>query len=332
VIEPEHPKRPSQSGLLSSANGWSDRLRRAVVRRAPRAVLDRARAVLGRPQARIVTLKDLDAELARAAALFAVSEEAARNYLKGFAIASPPNRPVDPFSPSYRRWVFDLYAEVSGHQSYAVANEASSFDVDTAVAVPYPYATGSSKIVGEELIARGLIFTSLGLDPPARIIEFGSGWGNVTLDLAALGFEVTAVEIEPRFCSLTQMRNRSPQNLTTVESGMLEFEAEEPFDVALFYESFHHCADHLEMLEHLRALVRPGGKVLWAAEPIGPMDYPWGLRLDGYSLWSTRTYGWLELGFDETYFAEALARTGWQARRFRLPRGSPLADVIVATR
>ncbi len=78
--------------------------------------------------------------------------------------------------------------------------------------------------------------------------------------------------------------------------------------------------------------MRPGGKVLWAGEPIAPMGYPWGLRLDGYSLWSTRTHGWLELGFDETYFAEILARTGWRATRTRLAAGSPLADVIVAIR
>jgi hypothetical protein len=72
--------------------------------------------------------------------------------------------------------------------------------------------------------------------------------------------------------------------------------------------------------------------VLWAGEPIAPMSYPWGLRLDGYSLWSTRTHGWLELGFDEGYFAEVLARTGWRPSRTRLAAGSPLADVIVATR
>jgi ubiquinone/menaquinone biosynthesis C-methylase UbiE len=112
---------------------------------------------------------------------------------------------------------------------------------------------------------------------------------------------------------------------------MLEFSADEPFDAAIFYEAFHHCADHLAMLERLHALVQPGGRVLFAAEPVAPMPYPWGPRLDGYSLWSTRTYGWLELGFDEEYFALALARTGWAATRRRDPASSPLADVIVAT-
>ena len=74
--------------------------------------------------------------------------------------------------------------------------------------------------------------------------------------------------------------------------------ADAPFDAAIFYESFHHCADHLAMLERLHGIVGPAGRVLFAAEPVAPMAYPWGPRLDGYSLWSTRTYGWLELGFD----------------------------------
>jgi SAM-dependent methyltransferase len=146
-----------------------------------------------------------------------------------------------------------------------------------------------------------------------------------------LGFEVTAVEIEPRFCELLEARARDLPGLRVVESSMLEFRAEGPFDAAIFYEAFHHCADHLALLERLHALVRPGGRILFAAEPVAPMPYPWGPRLDGYSLWSTRTYGWLELGFDEGYFAQALHRTGWTATRRRDPAASPLADVIVAT-
>jgi len=279
-----------------------------------------------------VRLDDLDGELDEAARLFSVSEDAARTFLRGFQMAPPPGRPDDPFSDEYRAWVWALYHQVSGRPEYSVANEASSFDLEEAVAAPYPYSTGSTTVVGEELVARGFIVATLGISPPARVVEFGSGWGNLTVDLASMGFDVTAVEVEERFCTLTERRLRRPGHLTTVQTGMLDFVADQPFDVAIFYESFHHCADHLEMLRHLGRIVRPGGRVLWAGEPIGPMGYPWGLRLDGYSLWSTRRYGWLELGFEEAYFAEALARTGWRASRRHLPAGPPLADVIVGSR
>jgi SAM-dependent methyltransferase len=308
------------------------RLRRSVAGALPDPVVRRIRSLRGHPAPRFVTLDELDTQLEEAAQLFAVSEDAARNFLRGFQMAPPSDRPEDPFSDAYREWVWSLYHKVSGRPDYSIANEASPFDLEESVAVPYPYSTGSTTVVGEELVARGFIISTLGLSPPARVVEFGSGWGNLTVDLATMGFEVTAVEVEERFCALTERHNRRPDHLVVVRGGMLDFTIEAPFDAAIFYESFHHCSDHVEMLRRLSTIVRPGGKVLWAGEPVAPMSYPWGLRLDGYSLWSTRTHGWLELGFDETYFAEVLARNGWRATRTRLAAGSPLADVIVATR
>jgi SAM-dependent methyltransferase len=316
--------------LGTPAGGWKGLAKRSV-HRLPDPVEARVLGALGRRPPRTVALGELDAQLDEAARLFASSEDGARRFLRGFSLAPPSDQPGDPFSVAYRDWVFALYSTVSGRRDYSTDNEHSPFDVSAALVRPYPWSTGSPLVLGEELMARGFIIKTLGLAPPARIVEFGSGWGNLTLDLARLGFDVTAVEIEPRFCELIDARGRDLDGLRVVESGMLDFAADDPFDAAIFYEAFHHCADHLAMLGRLRALVRPGGRVLFAAEPVAPMAYPWGPRLDGYSLWSTRTYGWLELGFDTDYFAEALARAGWAATRQGEPRISPLADVIVAT-
>ena len=312
--------------------GWPGRLRRALRAAVPQPALRQMRALRGQQPPRIVELPDLDAELRHAAELFDESEEAARAFLRSFEVAPPLQRPDDPCSDAYRAWVWDVYRQVAQRPHYTTANEASPFDLAAAVRSPYPYSTGSSAVVGEELMARGFIVKALGLTPPARIVEFGSGWGNLTLDLVAMGFDVISVEIEDRFCSLMEQRNRRPELLRTVRSDMLSFAVEEPVDAVVFYESFHHCADHLRMLRQLDQMVRRGGTVLFAGEPVGPLAFPWGLRLDGYSLWSTRTYGWLELGFDDAYFAEVLARTGWRAERRSLPKASPLADVIIAHR
>jgi hypothetical protein len=48
-------------------------------------------------------------------------------------------------------------------------------------------------------------------------------------------------------------------------------------------------------------------------------------------VWSSRTYGWLELGFDTRYFDVALARTGWRCRRVGLGARPAETDVLVAT-
>lgn len=45
-------------------------------------------------------------------------------------------------------------------------------------------------------MAIGFIIKNLQLPPNARILEFGPGWGNLTIALAKMGFQVTAIDIE----------------------------------------------------------------------------------------------------------------------------------------
>lgn len=277
---------------------------------------------------RVVPLGELDDVLEEAAACFGRGEDDGRAFLAGVRVAPPPN-PVDPFSAEYLDWVFHLYATVSGRGPYSVGHESSPFDLGDALRRPFPYATGSSVVVGDDLVARGSVVRALGLPAPARVVEFGPGWGNLTSDLAATGHQVTAVDVDRGFCEL--IRHRVP-DAEVVCTDMLSFAAAPqggPFDAAVFFESFHHCADHLALLEHLHGVVRPGGMVVLGAEPVDLLEYPWGPRLDGLSLWSSRRYGWLELGFDERYFPEALRRTGWLVRR--LPGPTPASTVYVAT-
>lgn len=278
-------------------------------------------------QLRTVTLDQLDAVLEEAAAKFGRSEDEARTFLDGLRMVPPP-RPPDPFSDAYRAWAWDLYGAVSGRGGYSLEHEASPFDFEAALERPFPFATGSSRVVGDDLVRRGSVVKALGLPAPARIVELGPGWGNLTADLAAMGHEVTAVDVDEGFCRLIE--HRAP-SVRVVRSDMLSFAAAPtggPYDAAVFFESFHHCADHLRLLELLHEVVKPDGQVIFGAEPVDLLAYPWGPRLDGLSLWSMRRYGWLELGFDERYFAEALRRTGWHARRVEGP--TPAATTYVA--
>lgn len=305
----------------------------------------RVRALAGRPGPRQVPLAGLDDELAVAADLFGRSEDAARAHLSGFELVPPAGRPPDPFSEEYTAWVWDVYRAVSGRSGYTLDNEASPLDVEAALRRPYPYLTGSAAVVGEDLEARGRVLRALGagrpaatsrsaaahLDPPAKVVEFGAGWGNLTGDLLATGYDVVAVEVDEGFCELLSRRAPEGGRLTVHRMGMLSFEPGEPADAAVFFESFHHCADHRRMLARLQHIVRPEGVVLFAGEPVHPMPYPWGPRLDGLSLWSTRTYGWLELGFEPAYFRAALVAAGWGAECIRA-RTNPKAEVIVARR
>jgi hypothetical protein len=147
-----------------------------------------------------------------------------------------------------------------------------------------------------------------------------------------MGVDVTAVEVDGGFAELIRRRTTRPDMIHIRRSDMLSFVADGRYDAAIFFESFHHCSRHREMLDHLRDVVTDDGVVAFAGEPVGWMPYPWGLRLDGMSLWSVRRYGWLELGFSRPYFTEALRRTGWRGERVTNRSLGHLADVTLARR
>jgi 2-polyprenyl-3-methyl-5-hydroxy-6-metoxy-1,4-benzoquinol methylase len=237
--------------------------------------------------------------------------------------------PKDPFSAEYAARQLELYREVSGRADYqAVSAEQSRFDVESAVCNPYPYFTHSAKTVGDQLIAQGQVIAQLDVPAHSRVLEFGPGWGNLTLQMAQMGHHVTAVDICPEFLEL--IRRRAALLSLSIETAcreMLAFETDKPFDAIVFFESFHHCSDHLKMLDRLHDLLRPDGLLIFAREPITPTShgwgrYPWGVRLDGLSVLSTRKFGWLELGFTHEYFLKALDRTGWSGTITRDHAGS----------
>src|SRR5207302_7213627 len=132
-------------------------------------------------------------------------------------------------------------------------------------------------------------------------VEFGPGWGTTTLNLSQMGYHVTAVDAEQDFIDLIAHRAAQlGQKINLVKSDMLEFRSEQTFDAAVFFECFHHCSDHIQLLKNLQRLVNDDGVLAFAAEPIADAPYfpfPWGLRLEGMSVWSIRKFGWLELGF-----------------------------------
>lgn len=263
----------------------------------------------------------------------AVSDDELRRGFTRFTMDIPMDAPADPDSKEYRAHQMKLYEWLHG-KPYAVKNEVTSFDVAAIAAAPFPFGTRSCQTVGNQLIAIGHIIRTLDLKPESSILEFGPGWGNTTLFLAQMGFRMTAVDIEKNFVDLINERaRRKGLGIEAVhgEFGIIH-QIERKFDAVLFFECFHHCSDHQSLIAGLDKVVAPGGKVVFAAEPItDAFPVPWGLRLDGESLWAIRKHGWLELGFQETYFRKLLARYGWQVEK-RVCSETPWGVIFVATR
>jgi SAM-dependent methyltransferase len=270
-------------------------------------------------------LSALDAVMKDAQVEFSKSEEAGRQFLSRFEFES--DRPGgDPFSPGYRDAQLQLYARVSGRQQYSIDGEFSGITAEAIRGRPYPFSTGSPKVVGDYFSLLGFVLGHLKTGPGRSLVEFGPGWGHTTRALVSLGVDVTAVEVDPAFCGAL-----GDVKATVVESDMLSFEPARTFDSVLFYESFHHCADPVAMMGRVRRLLTPGGAAYFAAEPItDDFGVPWGLRLDGMSAWSIRKHGWLELGFQTAFFHELLERNGFAVTRYSDPNVAD-ARLIVAT-
>jgi 2-polyprenyl-3-methyl-5-hydroxy-6-metoxy-1,4-benzoquinol methylase len=269
----------------------------------------------------ITSLEQLDGKLAECDEALKTSDAAMRAVFATFRMDFSTLVPPDPFSAAYREFQMALYTRISG-RGYAPQNERTKFDTVTADRRPFPYYTGSCRTAGFFTMGVGFLLFSLDLPAGARVLEFGPGWGNSTLAMALVGLDVTAVDIEPDFCELLRLRaKRHEVSLTVVNDDFMWAETvREPYDAVVFFECFHHCADHQRLLAALDRAVKPGGRVYFGAEPIVPdFPVPWGVRMDGESLWAIRSNGWLELGFKESYFREALTRAGWSVRKHVLP-------------
>lgn len=261
------------------------------------------------------SIAELDAVIAECN--HAESDDKLRTILGSFCMKPQMPEEVDPFSQQYHDAQMDLYRSISG-RSYELVNESTPFDVEQAVVTPFPYSTRSCQTTGAHLVTMGEFLRHIHLPPGARVLEFGPGWGNLTLVLAAMGHHVTCVDVEPRFCELIKRRASALQLDIEVVNADFSWASQvaEAYDAIVFFECFHHAADHLGLLRSLHKALKPEGRVYLGAEPIlGNFPIPWGIRLDGQSLWSVRKFGWMELGFRDDYFSEALRATGWDGIR-----------------
>ena len=237
----------------------------------------------------------------------------------------------DPHSPAYRDEILKIYNNLTGC-NYDVQNEwTSTLQSPEEFERGYPWVSGNLAIVADEIakpiqILRALHeFGRLGL----RVIEFGSGWGNLAIPLAKAGVEVTLVDIDQGFLDRAhRIAEREGVCITSVCGDFLEVAAqgERRHDVAVFQSSFHHCLDFAELLIAVRdKVIAPGGQILFANEPISTdLNFPWGLRYDGESLWAIMCNKWLELGFHHDFFSELLLRSGFLPQS--LPELPSLAD------
>ncbi|MFB2566886.1 class I SAM-dependent methyltransferase [Rhizobium sp. IMFF44] len=241
-----------------------------------------------------------------------------------------PKPPRDPLSKEYRRFWRDQYAEICGAE-YSLNNEAHNFDEKQMENI-FPYCTNDPKVIGEQLIAVGSLIRSMHLPSGASILEMGVGWGNTALQLGLSGYDCTVLDIEPKYLEIVRRRfAKEGLPVKTILGDFFEIEKlDQTFDAVLFFECFHHCDDHLRLLDAVSKRLKPGGRIVFAGEPISnKLPYPWGLNPAGQGIWTIAHHGWLELCFREDYFLDMLRSRGFEISAFDCPQ-TAAGRVLVA--
>lgn len=121
-----------------------------------------------------------------------------------------------------------------------------------------------------------------------------------------------AVDINSDFTDLVTKRltRRGNPHKVTV-SGFDQFDSAETYDLIFFYECLHHSVKMCETVGHMTKFLKPGGKMIFAGEPITSSWFPdWGLRLDPLSVCYIRKFGWFETGWSKSCLKRTFERAG----------------------
>ena len=229
---------------------------------------------------------------------------------------------LDPLSDDYKATVLQIYQDLRGSDRPYLPEQ----DEKSGMGLPQNLMSGVSPwffqdtaLVSEFLLSWGQIMRALALPPGshAKILEYGSGSGQLLLFLARLGLRTSAVDIDAASLDLVRAQAAAMQlDVRTEQAAFGEGFDNETFDRIVFFEAFHHAIEFAALLRRLRQRLNPGGLLVLCGEPVvggfmPAVPYPWGPRLDGLSVFCIRRYGWMELGFTEPFLIEALHRHGW---------------------
>jgi 2-polyprenyl-3-methyl-5-hydroxy-6-metoxy-1,4-benzoquinol methylase len=229
---------------------------------------------------------------------------------------------LDPLSEDYRRHVLAIYQRLT-QQEYQVRNELTSTKQSAEdFQLGYPWVSRSCGVAASEVAKTVQALSEIAkLSRPIQsVVEFGSGWGNLSLPLTKLGLDVTAIDIDQGF--LDRLSNHVEREGFKVQTFCGDFihacrRLPRSYDLVIFQSSFHHCLEFDALLAALaHHVLGADGAILFLSEPIySHYTFPWGLRFDGESLWAIMCNHWLELGFDMDFFLALLLRHGFFVRR-----------------
>jgi ubiquinone/menaquinone biosynthesis C-methylase UbiE len=101
-------------------------------------------------------------------------------------------------------------------------------------------------------------------DRPVRALDVGSGTGNLTSHLLALGAEVTASDLSSGLLAQVTARHGASGRLRTHQLNGRDLQPlpDGAFDLVATYSVLHHIPDYAALVAEMARVVRPGGIVV----------------------------------------------------------------------
>jgi ubiquinone/menaquinone biosynthesis C-methylase UbiE len=145
------------------------------------------------------------------------------------------------------------------------------------------YLLGSTEAEHERLIRQGAqlapvterFFRDAGIGPGQRVLDLGSGVGDVAMLAARLvgpSGEVVGIERDPR--SIARAKTRASEaglrNVVFAQSEIAQFSSDKPFDALVGRYILQFLPDPVSVLRSMSTLVRPGGVVAFQEQSWGP--------------------------------------------------------------
>ncbi|MCZ3377711.1 methyltransferase domain-containing protein [Rhizobium sp. AG207R] len=219
---------------------------------------------------------------------------------------------LDPFSDAYFEQQLALYSEISGRSFEPAKGELTPIDAVKHSQGANPFLSTDVSAMASHVRTIATVMTVANLPAGARILDLGCGWGLSSEIMAFCGATIDAVDINPPFVQLVNLR-AAPRNYD-IKARQGEFDnlqAQGTYDLILFYECLHHASKPWELIERVKPFLSKTGKIAFAGEPINDLWWPhWGLRLDHLSVYCIRKFGWFESGWSEGFIRSCFRRAG----------------------
>ena len=226
----------------------------------------------------------------------------------------PPE--CDPFSDEYSQWELSFFEFLAGRK-YSFSHEGVPIDK-----INLRRQSFSAKANMEEKtsIARTQLYADfIEIWKPKRglnVLEMGCGQGFLLEQIGRFECTITGLDVSDGFVEYAKRLLAEKRIDADIKCGTF-YDIEKlgkVFDVVVFDGSFHHCGEPLRLLNLINEHTAPDCRVFFLREPItSDYDRPWGVvRYDFDTILQIRKSGWMELGFREDFFIEALNRAGFK--------------------